>query len=277
MNEIEILRRSVRDFFSSSMLKLALIPLLVTMLLMYMIFFGMASYGIEALRTVAETSQATGEVVIDDKAPFYFVWLTYLTVFLFKYSITSWLAATLFYTVGAIFIFHLSVIITLLVIGLLTPFVVNYLEKVHYKNLDLKPYGTILGAFWVFLKALFVMIFLYVLLVPLYFVPLINIIAFYLPLYYFFHKLLNYDVSSTILSKQEYKQIYSKNGSSFRMRTLFLYFISTIPFITLFVAVFYTIYLSHAYFIELEKISLIKSKDIDEDIELNKIEHKESL
>ena len=65
--------------------------------------------------------------------------------------------------------------------------------------------------------------------------------------------MLNYDVSSTILSKEEYEKIYSKSSSAFRVRTLLLYFISTIPFVTLFfVSIFYIIFLSHAYFIELE-------------------------
>ena len=255
MNEIEILQRSIRDFFSSKMLKLALIPLFITMLILYMLFFGVASVGIESLKTVAETSQAGGEVVIDENAPFYFVWLTYFIVFLFKYSITSWIAGFLFYSVGAIFVFHLSIVLTLVIIGFLTPFVVKYLNETSYKNLNLKPYGTILGAFWVFLKAFFMMILLYILFIPLYFIPLINFIALYLPLYYFFHKMLNYDVSSTILSKEEYKIIYSKNSNSFRIRTFVLYFTSSIPFIALFVAIFYVIYISHAYFIELEKIS----------------------
>ena len=53
------------------------------MLILYMLFFGVASVGIETLKTVAETSQAGGEVVIDENAPFYFVWLTYFIVFLF--------------------------------------------------------------------------------------------------------------------------------------------------------------------------------------------------
>lgn len=154
----------------------------------------------------------------------------------------------------------------MVIIGFLTPFVVKYLNETSYKNLNLKPYGTILGAFWVFLKAFFMMILLYILFIPLYFIPLINFIALYLPLYYFFHKMLNYDVSSTILSKEEYEKIYSKSSSAFRVRTLLLYFISTIPFVTLFVSIFYIIFLSHAYFIELEKLKKIENKDIKEDI-----------
>lgn len=266
MNEIEIFKRSIKDFFSSKMLKLALIPLLITMLILYLLFFGIASVGIEALKTVALTSQAGGEVVIDENAPFYFIWLTYFIVFIFKYSIVSWIAGIFLYSVGAIIVFHLSVILTLVIIGFLTPFVVKHLNETRYKNLDLEPYGTILGAFWVFFKAFFIMILLYILLLPLYFVPLVNIIVLYFPLYYFFHKMLNYDVSSSILNKQEYEKIYSKSSSIFRFRTFCLYLISTVPFLTLFVAIFYVIYLANAYFIELENLKKIENQDTKEDI-----------
>src|SRR5574344_863916 len=268
MNEIEILKRSIRDFFSSSMLKIALVPLIVTMIILYALFFGFASFGIDALKIVAETSQNGGEVIIDENAPFYFVWLTYLVVFLFKYSITSWLAGFLLYTVGVVFIFHLSVILTLIIIGFLTPFVVNYLKKTHYNSLNLNPYGTILGAFFFLTKSLLIMILLYILLVPLYFIPLVNLIALYLLLYYFFHKL---------LSNEEYKIIYSKNSNSFRIRTFFLYFISTVPFFTLFIAIFYVIYLSHAYFMELEKIQKVEINTNEKDNNLSQIDYKESL
>ena len=54
MNEIEILKRSIRDFFSSKMLKLALIPLFITMLVLYMLFFVFAIVGIETLKIVVE-------------------------------------------------------------------------------------------------------------------------------------------------------------------------------------------------------------------------------
>ncbi len=66
---------------------------------------------------------------------------------------------------------------------------------------------------------------------------------------------MHFDVSSTILNKTQYKIIYEKEANKFRLRTLFLYFISMIPFATLFSAVFFVIYLGHSYFIELEKMN----------------------
>lgn len=92
MNEIDILSRSLKDFLTSKMLRIALVPLIVTMILIYSLFFAAADFGIAALQQAAEASQNGQEVVVDENAPFYFVWATYLVVFLFKYSFTSWIA-----------------------------------------------------------------------------------------------------------------------------------------------------------------------------------------
>jgi hypothetical protein len=255
MNEIEIILKSIKDFFTSSMLKIALIPLIVTMIILYMLFFAAADFGITSLQEIAAASQNGEEVIIDENAPFYFVWATYFIVFLFKYSFTSWIAGFLLYTIGTVIVLQASVILSIVVIGFLTPMILSILHKRYYSHLNLHGYGTLLSPLWVMSKSAFVMIVLFIVLIPVYFVPVLNIIAFALPLYYFFHKLLNFDVSSTILSKEEYKEIYAKEGNSFRLRTLFLYFISMIPFATLFTAVYYIIYLGHAYFIKLDEIS----------------------
>lgn len=276
MNEIEIILKSVKDFFTSSMLRIALIPLIVTMVILYMLFFAAADFGITSLQEIAIASQNGEEVVIDENAPFYFVWATYFIVFLFKYSFTSWIAGFLLYTIGTVIVLQASVILSIVVIGFLTPMILSILHKRYYSHLTLHGHGSLLSPLWVLLKSGLMMIFLFILLIPVYFVPVLNIIAFALPLYYFFHKLLNFDVSSTILSKEEYKVIYKKEGNSFRLRTLFLYFISMIPFATLFTAVYYIIYLGHAYFIKLDELKKLEKKEeelkseviIEEDIKL---------
>ena len=254
MNEIEIIFKSVKDFFTSSMLKIALIPLFITMLILYSMFFAAADFGITNLQEIAQASQNGQEVVIDENAPFYFVWFTYLIVFLFKYSVTSWLAGFLLYTIGTVLILQASVILSIIIIGFLTPMILGILHKRYYSHLELNGYGTLFLSLWELFKSLSMMVLLFLILIPVYFVPVLNIIAFALPLYYFFHKLLNFDVSSTILTKEQYKEIYKKEANSFRLRTLFLYLISMIPFATLFSAVYFIIYLGHSYFIQLDKL-----------------------
>ena len=262
MNEIEIILKSVKDFFTSSMLKIALIPLIVTMIILYMLFFTAADFGISSLQEIAQASQNGQEVIIDENAPFYFIWFTYLIVFLFKYSFTSWIAGFLFYTIGTVIVLQASIILSIIIIGFLTPMILKILHKRYYSHLKLQEYGTIFLSIWVLVKSLFMMVFLFIILIPVYFVPILNVLAFSLPFYYFFHKLLNFDVSSTILSKKQFKAIYKVEANNFRLRTLFLYFISMIPFATLFTAVYYIIYLGHAYFIKLDELTkneLIKS------------------
>ena len=259
MNEIEIILKSVKDFFSSSMLKIALVPLIVTMIILYMLFFAAADFGISSLQEVAQASQNGEEIVIDENAPFYFVWMTYLIVFLFKYSFTSWLAGFLLYTIGTVIVLQASVVLSIIVIGFLTPMILKILHRRYYSHLVLHEYGTIPLSIWVLLKSLFMMVFLFIILIPVYFVPILNVLAFSLHFYYFFHKLLNFDVSSTILSKEQFKIIYREEGNNFRLRTLFLYFVSMIPFATLFTAVYYIIYLGHAYFIKLDELKKIEN------------------
>lgn len=272
MNEIEIIFKSVKDFFTSSMLKIALIPLFITMLILYSMFFAAADFGITNLQEIAQASQNGQEVVIDENAPFYFVWFTYLIVFLFKYSVTSWLAGFLLYTIGTVLILQASVILSIIIIGFLTPMILGILHKRYYSHLELNGYGTLFSSLWELFKSLSMMVLLFLILIPVYFVPVLNIIAFALPLYYFFHKLLNFDVSSTILTKEQYKEIYKKEANSFRLRTLFLYLVSMIPFATLFSAVYFIIYLGHSYFIQLDKLEKNSNKEEEkkeqEDIKL---------
>lgn len=255
MTEIEVIFKSLKDFFSSKMLMFALIPLIFVMVVMYTMFFTAAGYGLDALQIYLDQVQAGQDVMVDPAAPFYFIWAATVFGFLIQYSILSGLVGFLVYTLGTVFVMMFSVFLTLAIIGFLTPGILAVLHKRHYKHLELHGHGNLLSPLWVLVKATAVMILLFILFIPLYFIPLLNIIAINLPFYYFFHKLLNYDVASTLLSDEEYEAIYEKNSLGFRGRTLFLYFVSMIPFITLFSAVFYIIYLGHAYFIKLEALN----------------------
>lgn len=270
MGEIEIIFRSIRDFFRPNMLKIAILPLVITLILMYILFFTAAGIGFDSLQEVVNQSQSGGEVIIDQTAPFYVVWVTYLIVFLFKYSITSWLVGFLFYTVGSIFVLIFSVFLTLIIIGFLTPLIISILHKNNYSHLELKGQASMFAPLLEFIKVFFIMLLIFIILIPIYFIPGLNLIAFNLPFYYLFHKLLNFDVASTMLSKEEYTEIYKENSAAFKGRTLLLYLVSMIPFITLFSAVFYIIYLANAYFVKLEELRASKSSNKDS-MDINKL------
>lgn len=267
MNEVELVSLSVKDFFTKKMMKFAFLPLLFTMIMLYVMFFTAADFGFSALQVFIEQTESGQEVIIATDAPFYFIWATTLITFLFQYSITAWLVGFLFYTVGVIFVMMFSVFLTLVIIGFLTPYIIDVIHKRHYSHLQMHGHGNLISPLFVLIKSTVVMLVLFLVFIPLYFIPFINIVAINLPFYYFFHKLLNYDVASTILSDDEYDHIHGKQANRFRMRTFLLYMLSMIPFITLFSAVFFVIYLGHGYFMELAKIerkSNIKEEEGEE-------------
>ncbi|NVJ53945.1 MAG: EI24 domain-containing protein [Campylobacteraceae bacterium] len=269
MLEGQMIALSVRDFFTKPMLKIAFLPLIITMIVLLIAFYSAADYGFDSLQIYIETTQNGQDIAVDPNAPFYYIWATAVIAFLFQYSVTSWLVGFLFYTIGTLFVMMFSVFTTLIIIGFLTPFILENLQKKHYKEIKTNGFGNILSPLWVLFRSGLIMVIMFFVLMPLYFIPFINIIAFNLPLYYFFHKLLNYDIASTILTKEEYAVIHAKKANSFRARTVFLYILSMVPFITLFTAVFYIIYLGHGYFQELKKIRN------NEDSILNNLETKQ--
>lgn len=258
MNEAELFFKSLRDFFTRPILKLALYPLFITLILMYVLFFVAADLSLSSFenyviqvqqhQTMIENGQAVttttqetffGQEVID---------------FLLRYSITSWLVMFLVYTLGTLFVLLFSLFITLIVVGFLTPAILKVIHQRHYKSVEFKGYGNISNTLWLFVKSFIVMVLLFFVLIPLYFIPVVNIVAFNIPFYYFFYKTLNFDVTSTIMTKDEMHYIKSKHGNGFHARTIVLYVISMIPFIVLFSTVFYIVYLGHAYLSKLKAL-----------------------
>ncbi|MDX1296552.1 MAG: EI24 domain-containing protein, partial [Sulfurimonadaceae bacterium] len=165
-------------------------------------------------------------------------------------SVTSWLLSFIVYTLGSFFVLLFSIIIALFIIGFLTPHVLAIIRDRHYEECHIEGFDHIGAMLLFFLKTFLVMLLLLIVLMPLYFIPIINIVAFNLPFYYLFHKLLVYDVASTICTKEEYKKIMYFNGTAIRMKTLMLYLVSLIPFAALFGSVFFVVYLGHIFFSE---------------------------
>jgi hypothetical protein len=259
MNEAQIISRSLKDFFTLQMLKYTLIPFIATFVIIYSMFFAAADYSISSLQEIANASANHQEVIIDENAPIYYKWGAEMIILLFQYSITSWLAGFFLYVFGTFLVWKLSIILTIAIVGFLTPYIISSIQKKHYPDVVLQGHGTLLETVWILVKTTLIMIGLFIAFIPLYFIPLINVIVFFIPFYYFFHKLLNSDVAMTMLSKEQYFHIYSKKAFSFRLRTLFLYLLSLIPFLAMFTSVFFIIYLCHSYFNELNtKNKLIK-------------------
>ncbi len=248
---------SIKDFFTPKMLKYAIVPFIATLVVMYVLFFILAGVGLDNMHSSLNIN--TTQTIIQNGVPVSqnfsaHVENSSIIQFLMKYSVTSWLAAFLVYAIGGFFILYASIFIAIIIIGFMTPFVLKELQRRHYKDVEIVGYSNPFESIFLVLKWAFVMIVLFFLLIPFYFIPLLNIIAFNLPLYYFFHKILIYDISSNLTTREENNKIRYFNKSSLRGKTIFLYIISLIPFAIFFGAIFYVIYLGNTYFIEVKKL-----------------------
>lgn len=262
MKELNIIKKSIKDYFTSDILKILIYPLLGSLVVLYVSFFILADFTLDSLEQstiqiqqhqttiengVVNTEQThetyTGSGIVD---------------FLLKHTITSWIVGFLVYTIGFFAIGYLSIFISVFIVGLLTPKILSIIQKRHYSDIPLEGFGNISNSLWKLLKSIIVMIVLFLLLIPLYFIPLINIIAINLPFFYFFHKMLHFDVGSTILNQEKFSFIYYTNRYPMRYRSLLLYVVSLVPFAAFFISVFYIVYLGHGYF------DAIKNNSINE-------------
>lgn len=273
MKKRNLFSLSLKDFFTPYFLSLAIAPLLITML----ILFGILSYGMQLLddtinsvhieKTTTEYSTPTSShtesstqitfdkvkqdpsslLDINPMALFESIRSSELLASMLENDIVRWIVEKIIFLTASYFILIFSVIIAVLIVGFFTPLVIKKLKSRHYPPFEIKGHGSILEVLWHALVSFFIMILLYIVLIPFYFIPIINIIAFNLPAYYFFHKMLLFDVGSTMNTKKEYNHIRSVVGNQLRLRTLLMYLLTMIPFVGVFFPLLFVIYLSHIF------------------------------
>ncbi len=250
--------QSIKDLLTPKMLKYSIVPLILTLVVMYVLFFIVAGIGVDQLGEMSlQSSQTTTTMqngVPHTESFNTMIEGTAIIQFLMSYAITSWIATFLIYAIGSFAVLYLSIFIAVIVIGFLTPLVLKELQSRHYRDIEMIGYSNIFESIFLVLKWAIIMLLLFIILIPFYFIPLVNIVAFNLPLYYFFHKMITFDIASNICTKEESKQIKYFNGNKIRFKTLVLYLLSLIPFVIFFGAIFYVIYLGHTYFLEIRKL-----------------------
>lgn len=251
-----LLTLSIKDFLSMQMLKYALLPFIISMIIMYSLFFLLASAGLDALGSFdVQSTQTTIENGIPHTESLQAqLEGSAIIKYLMGHAITSWIATFLVYAIGGFFTLYLSIIVAVLVIGFLTPFVLKELQLRHYRDVEMIGYSNVVTGVLAVFKWALIMLLLFILFIPLYFIPLVNILAFNFPLYYFFHKVMTFDIATNICTKDEDYLMKYKFGMGLRLKTVGLYLISLIPFAIFFGAIFYVIYLGHTYFVGIKQI-----------------------
>lgn len=285
MKKKNLFSLSVKDFFTPYFLSLAIFPLVITLV----ILFAILGYGMQVLndtmnsvhieKTTTEyststhsSSQSSVNVSYDENRTssslldikpmelFESLQSSQILASMLENRYLRWIVEKIVFLVASYFILILAVIIAVIVVGFFTPLVISKLKSRHYPPFEIKGHGSLWEILWHAIKSLLVMVLLYIVLIPLYFIPFLNIIAFNLPAYYFFHKMLVFDVGSSMNTKKEYVQIKAIVGNQIRLRTLLMYILTLIPFVGIFFPLLFVIYLSHIFMNESIELRMITDK-----------------
>lgn len=232
---MNIFSKSLKDFFTLRFLLLSTFPFLMSFLIFGAIFLYGGSQFIGFLNSgggnLAEVNPAVHPIIN----------------YILTLALVKWVVVTFFYLFGTFFILLLSVIIAVIVIGFFTPYIVKTIQEEHYPKFIRSeiPFSKVLV---MYLKTAGIFLFLILVCIPLLIIPGINLFIFNVPFYYLFHNILLTDVGSNIESYERFKLITKKEKKDFITVTLTCYILSLIPFLGLFLQVFFVIYLTHLFF-----------------------------
>jgi len=286
MKKKNLFSLALKDFFTPYFLSLALLPLLITLAILFTsLFYGiqvlndkMNSVRIEKTTTEYSTatqshSQSSINVSFDENqtktssmfdinpmALIESIQSSEILASMLQNDILRWIIEKLVFLIASYFILIFAVIIAVIIVGFFTPLVVKKLKSRHYPPFVIKGHGSLLYIIWYALKSFLIMILLYIVLIPLYFIPFINIIAFNLPAFYFFHKMLVFDVGSTVNTKEEFFRIKAIVGNQIRLRTLLMYLLTLVPLVGIFFPLLFVIYLSHIFINESIELRMVSDK-----------------
>ncbi len=175
--------------------------------------------------------------------------LKFLAKFDFLISIFNFFFYIIVIYVG----WNVAIIIGMGITGFFAPYIIKTVSDRHYQ-IELKGHGNILTTL-TFLGAIFIKAFiLFIAGLIFFWIPILNIIFFYLAFYYLFHKMLISDVSSEINSKDEKKIIKNRSANKIRTHSFILYLLNNIPILGFLIQTYSIIYMSHFYLRETKKL-----------------------
>ncbi|MCK9162120.1 MAG: EI24 domain-containing protein [Arcobacteraceae bacterium] len=246
-----LISQSIDDFFTSNIIRVTLYSLLITLFVsfgsLYLAFDGFSGIKEELLLFIDGNNWYFLEGLKD----------SVIVDFILKQAIFSFVLNLLFFLGFGLIIYYIFFILYSFIIGLFTPIVIKDIKNRYYTDVDL--YGLSFGTFiWFYLKTIIITIVLFIVLIPFYFIPILNLLIF-LPMYYFFHKTILFDILSSINTLQEYKKIKDNNYLNLKIKTFICFIIALIPVVGIILYPLYIIYLSHFVFQKTEELRSINS------------------
>lgn len=220
--------RALRDQFTRRMMLYALLPLLVVMPLMVWatldLFGGEAGGGAWLVGWFARIPLIGGAA---------------------EWGWFGGMLSLLGQTAGWLLVLLAGLFLAIAVVGLLTPSILAALQRRHYPDVVLRGSVGVGGQLRFYASTLLRFVLLLLLMLPLMFVPLVNLVALNLPFYYWFHRLLCWDVASTIYPPDALAERMDSASAGLRGRTLLLYPLTLVPLLGMLLPVLFVLVLGH--------------------------------
>lgn len=221
------------DIFSPRVLLVSLFSLCVT-LLFFTVLIWAAFGGIGALSLWITQWLQSMEGGLEQS------WLFQLVSL---FVITKTIIGILLFFTSAFVVYYLFLMVYSIVVGLFSSYFINEIGRIYYpdvafRGMPLLSYLAILG------KTLLITALLFLVLSPVAFVPLLNMILL-IPVFYMFHKLLVLDVSSMLHSKEEYMRLKQYHSGKMRVTSLLCFGLTLVPLFGVILYPYYVIVMSH--------------------------------
>lgn len=226
---LKILKLGLNDFLSTKILALVFVPLLVNVLFVCSVFYYLGISSSEYI--LAILPQSLQDVLTD---------ATLSTFLKFLYTLGIYLALGICLLLCAlIFNLFFSLFYTLLI--------VQFVHKKHFSHIKIECFGNIWADSKVFIKDLSIFILLFVICVPVYFIPLCASILPCIFGFLFFKKRILYDVGSYMMSKECFESFKKQNIKN-NLYALVAYIPSLIPLLNLILMPLQILIITHYMF-----------------------------
>ena len=238
--------RAFDDFLSPKVIALSLLSFLITLFLFTAIFYFLFDYTGEWREMIPSvlTQNIQGFIEIIESYP----WLA----FVFEHKLMIMLLKYFLYFGFGLFFYYLFFALYSIVISFFNGYFILHLQKKYYLDVELKGID-IVGVVFFYMKTIIITAVLFLVLSPAYFIPVLNILIF-VPIYYFFHKTIVFDVSSVVNTGREYRKIKKVNWSDLKSRTVFCFLLTLIPFFGMILYPFYVLYIGHYIMAETKEL-----------------------
>lgn len=148
---------------------------------------------------------------------------------------------------------YLVLLFAMIITGFMTDSLIKVVRDKHYPHIAYDGHGSIADMLWKLIKFSLLMLLLLLVTLPLLFIPLINVLWFWLIGFIFFRYAVVLDVGQVILPQSAFEQVKSITNWNSSIPLGIIYALSIFPVMSFFAPVLAVIALAHYYFDVLEK------------------------